>query len=183
MASQPPKPTPTAPQSSIPGYRPSAPLTAPKKFILAAIFFVPVASYLWLQRIENHSRTRARLLEEEGRKNWASMQADEQEREKQRWLANKGKDLSVRVGRSGGGVWFLSDEIQERGKSKEMELFDIMTCISRCRKVCIHQQQARAHAMSWVNGRYTNPYRGGIYKLRSLKWAKAIELFATTTSI
>ncbi|KIW33591.1 uncharacterized protein PV07_00428 [Cladophialophora immunda] len=99
MPQQPPTPN-SQPQSSIPGYRPGPYLTRSKKFFLAAIVFIPVASYLWLRRLESQSRERTRLLEEEGRRNW--IQA---EKEKQRYLASrKDRDLSVAVGRSGGGV-------------------------------------------------------------------------------
>lgn len=71
-----------------------------KTILLTAICFVPIASYLWLRRLESKSREKTRLLEEEGRRNW--IQA---EKEKQRYLAmRKDRDLSVAVGRSGGGV-------------------------------------------------------------------------------
>ncbi|KIY03926.1 uncharacterized protein Z520_00618 [Fonsecaea multimorphosa CBS 102226] len=94
------QPHPQSSSSSIPGYRPGPYLTRSKKFFLAAIVFIPVVSYMWLRRLERQSRERTRLLEEEGRRNW--IQA---EKEKQRWLASrKERDLSVTVGRSGGGV-------------------------------------------------------------------------------
>ncbi|KAK5224779.1 hypothetical protein LTR72_004560 [Exophiala xenobiotica] len=80
-------------QSSIPGYRPPASLSRGKKFFLVSTFFVPLASYAWLKRLEANSKEQTRLLEEEGRRNWIQ--------ENQR--LNR-KDLSVAVGRSGGGV-------------------------------------------------------------------------------
>jgi hypothetical protein len=71
-----------------------------RTLLLTAIFFIPLTSYLWLRRLESKSRERTRLLEEEGRRNW--IQA---EKEKQRYIAmRKDRDLSVAVGRSGGGV-------------------------------------------------------------------------------
>ncbi|KAI1610736.1 hypothetical protein EDD37DRAFT_650345 [Exophiala viscosa] len=81
------------PQSSIPGYRPTPFLSRGKKFLLVSIFVVPIASYAWLKRLEARSREQTRLLEEEGRRNWI--------RENQKFTR---RDLSVAVGRSGGGV-------------------------------------------------------------------------------
>ncbi|KIW11852.1 hypothetical protein PV08_09125 [Exophiala spinifera] len=81
------------PQSSIPGYRPAPFLTRGKKLVLLSVFLVPVVSYAWLKRLEAKSKEQTRLLEEEGRRNWIQ--------ENQRF--NR-KDLSVAVGRSGGGV-------------------------------------------------------------------------------
>jgi hypothetical protein len=91
---------PNNPPSSIPGYRPAPYLNRSRTVLLTLIAIVPIASYLWLRRLESQSRERTRLLEEEGRRNW--IQA---EKEKQRYLAmRKDRDLSVAVGRSGGGV-------------------------------------------------------------------------------
>jgi hypothetical protein len=103
------------PQSSIPGYRPGPILrsvlsdreTSPsvsltcnlsnsrnKKLFLASLVFIPTASYIWLKRLETKSKQETRLLEEEGRRSWIQS-------EKERLSA---KDLSVAVGRSGGGI-------------------------------------------------------------------------------
>lgn len=103
------------PQSSIPGYRPGpilrlvtlnqqAPLSISltdilqnsrnKKLFLASLVFIPTASYIWLKRLETKSKQETRLLEEEGRRSWIQS-------EKERLSA---KDLSVAVGRSGGGI-------------------------------------------------------------------------------
>jgi len=65
-----------------------------KKLFLASLVFIPTASYVWLKRLEAKSKQETRLLEEEGRQNWIQS-------EKQRLSA---KDLSVAVGRSGGGI-------------------------------------------------------------------------------
>ncbi|RVX74292.1 hypothetical protein B0A52_02124 [Exophiala mesophila] len=88
-----PPPNPV-PQSSIPGYRPAPYLTRGNKWLLASFFFIPTISYIWLKRLEAKSRQENKIMEEEGRKNWIQT-------ERQR-LASK--DLSVTVGRSGGGV-------------------------------------------------------------------------------
>ncbi|EXJ84606.1 hypothetical protein A1O3_05276, partial [Capronia epimyces CBS 606.96] len=77
-----------------PGYRPSPFLSRPKKFLLASVFVVPLCSYIWLRRLEANSREQTRLLEEEGRRNWIQAERDRSGR----------RDLSVPVGRSGGGV-------------------------------------------------------------------------------
>ncbi|EXJ94307.1 hypothetical protein A1O1_02701, partial [Capronia coronata CBS 617.96] len=82
------------PESSIPGYRPGPFLTRGKKFLLASAIFVPIGSYVWLRRLEAKSREHTRLLEEEGRRNWIQAERERSAR----------RDLSVPVGRSGGGV-------------------------------------------------------------------------------
>jgi len=65
-----------------------------KKLFLASLVFIPTASYVWLKRLEAKSKQETRLLDEEGRQKWIQS-------EKQRLSA---KDLSVAVGRSGGGI-------------------------------------------------------------------------------
>jgi hypothetical protein len=66
----------------------------PKKFFLASIVVIPLASYAWLKRLEARSKEQQRLLEEEGRRNWI----------RENRSRHHGKDLSVAVSRSGGGV-------------------------------------------------------------------------------
>ncbi|ETN41977.1 uncharacterized protein HMPREF1541_03916 [Cyphellophora europaea CBS 101466] len=76
--------------SSIPSHNPGPILSRGRKLFLAGLVVTPLLSYAVLKRRQNQRELERRLLEEEGRRNWIAQE-------------NRG-DLSVNVGRSGGGV-------------------------------------------------------------------------------
>lgn len=86
--------------SSIPSHTPAPALSRGRKLFLVGLVVTPVLSYVVLKNRQIQRLEKRRLLEEEGRRNWITA-----EREKL-GSASAGEegDLSVSVGRSGGGV-------------------------------------------------------------------------------
>jgi hypothetical protein len=84
--------------SSIPTPAPK-PLSSGRKLFLVSLVIAPVLSYVALKRQRVQRLEEKRMIEEEGRRNWI-LAAQQQGQ-------NGGKvveDMSVGVGRSGGGV-------------------------------------------------------------------------------
>jgi hypothetical protein len=84
--------------SSIPNYNPAPALSRGRKLFLVGLVVVPIGSYVVLKSRQNQRMEKRRLLEEQGRRNWIEAE------QAKKAGGGDGEDLTVSVGRSGGGV-------------------------------------------------------------------------------